>query len=43
MGRSVSYVPTGSQEADILTKALPKAAFESNVCKLGMFDIHSPA
>lgn len=40
---SLSYVPSGSQEADILTKPLLRAGFHTNVSKLGMTDIHSPA
>ena len=39
---TLSYVPTKLQEADVLTKALLKPQFESNVSKLGMMDIHSP-
>lgn len=30
------------QEANVLTKALLKFGFESNVCKRGMVDMHSP-
>jgi len=40
---TLHYVPTKLQEADILTKALLKSDFESNVSKLGMIDIHCPA
>ena len=39
---SLHYVPTKSQEADILTKALLKSEFELNVGKLGMTNIYSP-
>ena len=40
---SLSYVPTKSQDADVLTKALLKSEFDSCVSKLGMNDIYSPA
>lgn len=37
-----SYVHTSKQLADILTKALGKAAFDCLVSKLGIFDPHAP-
>ena len=35
------YVPTGSQTADILTKALPRTNFEHLTNKLGMLNIYN--
>lgn len=37
------YTPTNSQTIDILTKALPRASFETLVSKLGMTDIYASA
>uniref|UniRef100_A0A2N9FUB4 Integrase catalytic domain-containing protein n=1 Tax=Fagus sylvatica TaxID=28930 RepID=A0A2N9FUB4_FAGSY len=37
------FVPSGSQLADIFTKALPKNAIDSICSKLGVIDIYSPA
>ncbi|RVX10878.1 Retrovirus-related Pol polyprotein from transposon TNT 1-94 [Vitis vinifera] len=39
----LNYVPTKHQTADILTKALPRLNFEDLTCKLGLYDIYSPA
>ncbi|XP_021753783.1 uncharacterized protein LOC110719189 [Chenopodium quinoa] len=39
---SPSYVPTKEQLADIFTKALGKAQFESLLAKLGIRDLHAP-
>ena len=39
----LNYVPTKHQTADILTKALPRPNFEDFTCKLGLYDIYSPA
>ncbi|RVW83231.1 Retrovirus-related Pol polyprotein from transposon RE1 [Vitis vinifera] len=39
----LNYVPTKHQTADILTKALPRPNFENLTCKLGLYDIYSPA
>ncbi|KAJ9675533.1 hypothetical protein PVL29_024456 [Vitis rotundifolia] len=39
----LNYVPTKHQTADILTKALPRPNFEDLTCKLGLYDIYSPA
>ena len=39
----LTYVPTGYQTTDILTKALPRNNFESLKTKLSMIDIHNPA
>nr|KYP71364.1 hypothetical protein KK1_010623 [Cajanus cajan] len=40
---SLHYVPTKLQKAVLLTKALLKSDFESNISKLGMTSIYSPA
>ena len=37
------YVPTKTQKADILTKALPRTSFEELSHKLGMDNIYNPA
>jgi hypothetical protein len=37
------FVPSGSQLADIFTKALPKNAIDFICSKLGVIDIYSPA
>uniref|UniRef100_A0A2N9F081 Uncharacterized protein n=1 Tax=Fagus sylvatica TaxID=28930 RepID=A0A2N9F081_FAGSY len=37
------FVPSGSQLADIFTKALPKNAIDSICSKLGVIDIYSPS
>jgi hypothetical protein len=37
------FVPSGSQLADIFTKALPKNVIDSICSKLGVIDIYSPA
>ncbi|KAL4363255.1 hypothetical protein GQ457_04G023640 [Hibiscus cannabinus] len=37
------YIPTDGQLADILTKALPKPAFDSIKCKLGIYNVYTPA
>ncbi|XP_059590838.1 retrovirus-related Pol polyprotein from transposon RE1 isoform X3 [Vitis vinifera] len=39
----LNYVPTKHQTADILIKALPRPNFEDLTCKLGLYDIYSPA
>ena len=39
----MSYVPSGSQLADVLTKGLNGPNFHDIVAKLGMEDIHSSA
>ena len=39
----MSYIPTTSQVANVLTKGLPKAQFENLVSKLAMSDIFMPA
>ena len=39
---NLTYIPTVSQTADILTKALPRWTFEKLKSKLGMLDIHCP-
>ncbi|GAU39772.1 hypothetical protein TSUD_220160 [Trifolium subterraneum] len=39
----MSYIPTTSQVADVLTKSLPKRQFDTMVCKLAMNDIFMPA
>ena len=39
----MSYIPTASQTADILTKGLPKVQHENLVSKLAMSDIFMPA
>ncbi|RVW71297.1 Retrovirus-related Pol polyprotein from transposon RE1 [Vitis vinifera] len=39
----LNYVPTKHQTTDILTKALPRPNFEDLTCKLGLYDIYSPA
>ncbi|RVW14716.1 Retrovirus-related Pol polyprotein from transposon RE1 [Vitis vinifera] len=39
----LNYVPTKHRTADILTKALPRPNFEDLTCKLGLYDIYSPA
>ncbi|RVW62010.1 Retrovirus-related Pol polyprotein from transposon RE1 [Vitis vinifera] len=39
----LNYIPTKHQTADILTKALPRPNFEDLTCKLGLYDIYSPA
>ena len=37
------YIPTKSQTADILTKALPRTNFEELSHKLCMYNIYNPA
>ena len=39
---STAYVPTGSQLADILTKALGRQQFSFLLRKLGICDLHAP-
>ena len=39
---ALTYIPTDSQVADVLTKGLPKSKFEHHLSKLGMIDIYSP-
>lgn len=39
----LSYVPSGQQVADVLTKGLNGGSFHELVTKLGMEDIYSPA
>ncbi|RVW84320.1 Copia protein [Vitis vinifera] len=39
----LNYVPTKHQTADILTKALPRPNFKDLTCKVGLYDIYSPA
>ncbi|MCH80620.1 cysteine-rich RLK (receptor-like protein kinase) 8 [Trifolium medium] len=39
----MSYIPTTSQVADVLTKSLPKRQFDTMVCKHAMNDIFMPA
>ena len=39
----MSYIPTKSQVADVLTKSQPKRQFDDMVCKLAMNDIFMPA
>lgn len=41
-GINLVYIPTGLQEADILTKAMNKQGFEFIRDKLRMKDIYSP-
>ena len=36
------FVNSAQQLADVLTKALGKDVFTSLICKLGVWDIHSP-
>ena len=38
-----SYVPTGHQLADVLTKGLCSNVFHKNITKMGMEDLYSPA
>jgi hypothetical protein len=40
---STPFVPSGSQLADIFTKALPKASIDSICHKLGVYDVYAPA
>ena len=40
--RSLTYIPTESQEADILSKAMQNQGIESIRAKLEMIDIYSP-
>lgn len=40
---SLLYVPTADQNADILTKALPRVNFENMNFKLGVINIYDPA
>ena len=40
---STTYIPSGQQLADVLTKGLPTEHFKELTSKLGMIDIHSPA
>ena len=40
---STPFVPSGSQLADIFTKALPKASIDSICRKLGVYDVYAPA
>ena len=40
---ATSYIPSGHQLADVLTKGLPPDRFNQLTCKLGMIDIYSPA
>ena len=39
----ISYVPTGHQVADVLTKALARKVFDRQINKLGMFNLGYPA
>ncbi|PON82508.1 hypothetical protein TorRG33x02_217530, partial [Trema orientale] len=39
----ITYVTSGEQTADILTKGLTKPVFDKLVCKLGMLDVYHPA
>ncbi|RVW90330.1 Copia protein [Vitis vinifera] len=39
----LNYVPIKHQTTDIPTKALPRPNFEDLTCKLGLYDIYSPA
>ena len=39
----ITYVSTGDQVADLLTKALARKIFEKQVDKLGMFNLSRPA
>jgi hypothetical protein len=40
---STPFVPSGSQLADIFTKALPKTSIDSICLKLGVYDVYAPA
>ncbi|KAK8636314.1 hypothetical protein V6N13_005018 [Hibiscus sabdariffa] len=37
------YIPSDGQLADVLTKALQKPAFDSFKCKLGIYNVYTPA
>ncbi|GMJ06483.1 cysteine-rich RLK (RECEPTOR-like protein kinase) 8 [Hibiscus trionum] len=39
---TLSYIPTGGQLADILTKALSKTIFDDFLSKLGLYNVYSP-
>ena len=39
----LSYIPSGKQVADVMTKPLVKAKFDGLTSKLGMINIYSPA
>ncbi|KAM1740365.1 hypothetical protein ACFX11_015945 [Malus domestica] len=39
---TTAYIPTGQQLADIFTKPLGQAAFQSLLGKMGVLDIHTP-
>ncbi|CAN6695307.1 unnamed protein product [Malus baccata var. baccata] len=39
---TTAYIPTGQQLADIFTKPLRQAAFQSLLGKMGVLDIHTP-
>ena len=38
----MTYVPSKSQIADVLTKGIPREDFENYVDKLSMIDIYAP-
>ena len=38
----MTYVPSKSQIADVLTKGISREDFENNMDKLGMIDIYAP-
>ena len=38
----MTYVPSKSQIADVLTKGIPREDIENYVDKLGMIDIYAP-
>ena len=42
-GIQLCFIPTHSQEADVLTKTLSRTVFEDIISKLGMIDIYSSA
>ncbi|KAK8650974.1 hypothetical protein V6N13_140594 [Hibiscus sabdariffa] len=39
----LSYLPSGEQLADLLTKALPKTMFDTFISKLGIYNVYTPS